>query len=67
MRGDGPCGDCGTLDNPVWYTDNVFWNEVMGKERMKILCTNCFIVRAEGRYRVTGWRLIPDWKWQEKE
>lgn len=65
FRGDGPCDDCGTLDNPIWFTDNVFWNDVMGDEVGKILCPQCFVVRAESKYRPTGWRFIPDFKWEE--
>lgn len=73
FRGDVPCSDCGTTKNPVWYTDNVFWNAVMGERlvhnqlmgdnRGKILCINCFIIAAEEVYDCK-WRLIPEWKWQ---
>ena len=65
MQGDGPCNDCGTVDNPVWFTDNVFWNDVVRTEGPdKVLCVNCFVIRAEKKYKVTGWRLLPDWNWQ---
>ena len=74
-RGNGPCADCGTENNPVWYTDNVFWNAVMGEHLVhnqkmgddggKILCINCFTLRAEKEYEV-AWRLIPSWKWQRR-
>lgn len=66
MNGDSPCADCGTKENPIWYTDNTFWNAVMEEEVGKILCTDCFIVRAENKYRVKSWRLIPDWYWRER-
>lgn len=75
VRGDIPCSDCGTEDNPVWFTDSVFWNDVMGErlvhnQRMgdeggKILCINCFTLRAEKKYKV-AWRLLPEWRWQER-
>lgn len=65
MQGDKPCNDCKTEDNPVWFTDDVFWNDVAGQEVRKILCISCFIVRAESKYKVASWRLIPNWKWQK--
>lgn len=72
LQGDGPCNDCGTLNNPVWFTDNVVWNRVTGEEvyaedhRLAILCINCFIVRADARgLKPTGWRLLPEWPWRE--
>ena len=65
-RGDAPCADCYTSDNPVWFTDNTFWNAIMGEERYKILCINCFTRRAEKDYQVK-WRLLPDWKWEKRE
>jgi len=46
-QGDSPCYNCGTDENPIWFTDNVFWNNVMGKLRYKVFCVNCFTVRAE--------------------
>jgi hypothetical protein len=71
LRGDGPCSTCGTEEDPVWFTDNVFWNAVVrsdlsswrGKE--PVLCVNCFVVLAEQRFRPTGWRLLPEWSWRE--
>lgn len=66
LDGDYPCADCGTEENIVWFTDNVFWNDVMGDEG-GILCTNCFVVRAEKKYKVTGWRLIPEFKWEKQD
>lgn len=68
MRGDSPCMDCGTTDkNPVWFTDNVFWNDVMeGIEGSGILCPQCFIERAETKYKTTGWRLLPEFPWKEQ-
>ena len=65
IRGDMPCADCGTSDNPVWFTDNVFWNDVMGEGRGLILCVNCFIIRAEWKYKITGWRLLPELSWDK--
>lgn len=63
-RGDVPCYDCGTLDNIVWFTDNVVWNEVCRPEGFThdpILCVTCFVVRAEKVIAPTGWRIIPEY------
>ena len=67
-KGDTPCADCKTTDNPVWFTDNVFWNDVMDEidDRGRILCVNCFIVRAEEKYRVKSWRILPEFIWTKK-
>lgn len=72
VRGDGPCADCGTLDNFVWFTDNVFWNAVTGERVVHedktgaILCPACFVTRAyEAGFRPTGWRLLPEFPWAE--
>ncbi len=70
FKGDAPCADCGREFNPVWWTDNVFWNDVMGdnvvgNERMKIICPLCFMARAEQKYNC-AWRILPDWKWNKK-
>ena len=67
MKGDIPCGDCGTDDNRVWYTDNVFWNDIMKKEGGLILCPIYFIKRAEKKYKPTGWRLTPSFKWEKQK
>ncbi len=73
MDGDAPCGDCGTTENIVWWTDNVFWNNVMGRtekicdETAAILCPQCFVKRAEAKYQPTGWRLIPEFEWTHKK
>lgn len=67
LRGDGPCDDCGTVDNPVWFTDSVFWNEVVRftGHAGGILCINCFVILANrAGFRPTGWRLAPDWHWE---
>ena len=71
IRGDSPCADCGTEDNPIWSIESVFWNEVVrknniGKKWSEILCINCFIKRVDKAGFVCGWRLLPDWKWNEK-
>ena len=68
FNGDSPCDDCGTYKNIVWFTDNVFWNDVMktNKNRAKILCINCFVARAEKKYRITGWRILPEFRWEKK-
>lgn len=70
LVGDAPCRDCGTLDNIVWFTDNVLWNHVTGEEvvgtdeRDAILCIPCFVKRADAAgLQPTGWRLLADWPW----
>lgn len=67
LRGDGPCVDCGTFDNIVWFTDSVFWNQVMGPDdRYAIVCMLCFVIRtAAVGFWPTGWRLVPEWPWRE--
>jgi hypothetical protein len=74
LRGDGPCGDCGTVDNVVWFTESVFWNRVMRRPDVAaeaaggIVCIPCFVVRtdAAGLYP-TGWRLLPDFHWETRD
>lgn len=72
-KGDNPCGDCGTKENPIWFTDNVLWNSVMRDEQPKrgsevkkgeIVCIVCFIKRAEEIYDC-AWRLIPEFEWKK--
>lgn len=58
-RGDGPCAWCKTLDNPVWFTDNTLWNQVV-KSKGDILCVNCFVEKAQEKYEIVSWRLIPE-------
>jgi hypothetical protein len=60
LRGDGPCTDCGTLDNVVWFTESVFWNAVcrQGDYVEPMLCIPCFVKRVDKiGYYVNGWRL----------
>lgn len=64
-KGDYPCEDCKTKTNPIWWTDNVFWNSVMEEKLGKILCPLCFIKRAEKKYDVVSWRIAPEFKWQK--
>jgi len=63
-RGDGPCADCGTEENPVWYADNDLWNMVMGEEGYKILCVPCFAERAETIMPIIKWELRAEFKSQ---
>ncbi len=67
IRGDGPCERCGTVNNIIWFTDNVFWNEVTGQNLVheqrptSILCIRCFVIMThEKGIQPTGWRLIPE-------
>ena len=61
LKGDFPCMDCGTKDNTIWSTKNVFWNEVMeGVEGSGILCIQCFARRAEKKTKVGGWFILPE-------
>ncbi len=65
--GDIPCMDCKTDKNIVWFTDNVFWNSVMeGVKGSGILCIFCFVLRAENKYKLIGWRLSPEWQWKKR-
>lgn len=68
LRGDGPCGDCDTLDNIVWFTESVLWNDVVRRDGYDaILCIPCFVIRVDAAgYFPTGWRLLPDWRWETK-
>lgn len=75
-KGDRPCADCGTNENPIWFCDNILWNEVMGenlvhnerndREGGKVLCPICFIKRTEKIYDTHAWRLVPEFVWQIK-
>lgn len=73
LRGDGPCADCGTFDNPVWFTDNILWNHVTGESvyaedaHSAILCPNCFVKRADAvGLEPTGWHISAEWPWRAK-
>ena len=61
--GDNPCDECGTKENIVWFTDNVFWNDILSPQN-PILCINCFVKKAEKKYNITGWRLMPEFPWK---
>ena len=67
LRGDGPCFNCGTLDNPVWFTDSEIWNGVVRRDpgaMDQILCFPCFVTAADIRYewQITGWSIQPEWR-----
>lgn len=72
-RGDYPCQDCGIEENIVWFTDNIFWNSIMRDNKVAnencsgILCVNCFVKRAEKKFKVRGWKLTPEWKWETSD
>lgn len=65
LRGDGPCDDCGTVDNIVWYAPHPLWNFVMGGYEQRddpggILCIPCFVTRADARgVSAKSWMLTP--------
>lgn len=66
-RGDGPCSDCNTTDNIIWFTESVFWNHVIrqGDYVEPILCVPCFVARVHAAgLAPTGWRLLPEWHWE---
>lgn len=71
LQGDGPCEDCGTAHNIRWFTESVFWNEVVRRPNdghCGILCIPCFVKRVD----VAGlwpraWRLMPEWHWETKQ
>lgn len=66
LRGDGPCDDCGTRDNIVWFTENPLWNEVC--PRGGLVCIPCFVQRVDqAGLMPTGWRLLPDWHWTTRD
>lgn len=74
LRGDGPCRDCDTTKNIIWFTDNVLWNEVMAFPEVGsndpggIVCIPCFVRRVDrAGLCPTGWRLLPDWHWETRE
>ena len=72
LRGDGPCGDCGTQDNIRWFTEDVFWNRVVRdndpNNRDEILCITCFVKRVdEAGYDPNAWRVLPSWHWETKD
>lgn len=67
LQGDGPCSDCGTLDNIVWSVESVFWNRVIrqGDYDEPILCIPCFAVRThQAGLALIGWRLVPEFHWE---
>ena len=69
LQGDGPCDDCGTVDNIIWSTASVFWNAVIHPrgeiEADPLLCVVCFVVRTEkAGFRPTGWQLTPEFHWE---
>lgn len=71
LRGDGPCSNCGTLDNILWFTESVFWNAVVRTEprltdNAEILCIPCFVIMADQRGYRCHWRLLPEWHWETK-
>ncbi len=72
LRGDGPCGDCGTPDNIVWHAENVLWNAVMSFPNPPshgdpggIICIPCFVKRVQvAGLKPVGWTLTADWPWR---
>lgn len=70
LRGDGPCGDCGSFDNVVWFTEDVLWNDVVRRREPNgdpLMCVQCFVARVHAAgYAPTGWRLLPEWHWETR-
>lgn len=71
LRGDGPCRNCGTVDNIIWRTDDAFWNEVIGGAGCRddlggLYCIPCLariVFVFEAGYHPNGWRITPEWPW----
>lgn len=65
IRGNGPCNDCNTVNNIVWFTHNPYWNAVVGDQAL-ILCVVCFAIRAhvKGLHPI-AWALIAEQKCPE--
>ncbi|MEK6879275.1 MAG: hypothetical protein AABY22_06675 [Nanoarchaeota archaeon] len=59
------CHKCKRVKNVIWFTDNVFWNDITGDKRWWILCIDCFVYLAEREYKITGWRLLPEFPWKK--
>lgn len=53
LEGDGPCAECGTEENVVWFTDNTFWNAVVR------LPNDYEGARDEYRYAIERWGREP--------
>ena len=72
LQGDGPCSNCGTVDNIIWFTESVFWNAVVRvsprlTDNAEILCIPCFVIMADQRGYRCHWRLLPEWHWETKD
>lgn len=73
LVGDGPCRDCGTEDNIRWFTESVFWNQVIGGPGTMgdpggILCIPCFVKRTDAAgYWPRAWLLLPEWHWETRQ
>lgn len=62
IRGEHPCADCQTTNNPIWYTHNPYWNAVVGDQAL-ILCPACFAERAHQKgLHPIAWALIAEQK-----
>jgi hypothetical protein len=59
-RDDQICRSC-SLPNPVWFTPNPVWSDVMGPGGRGVLCPACFIAKAEeaGVGTDGAWLLVP--------
>lgn len=73
LQGDGPCKDCGTAHNIRWFTESVFWNQVIGGPGTMgdpggILCIPCFVKRTDAAgYWPRAWLLLPEWHWETRQ
>jgi hypothetical protein len=63
--GDGPCEDCATGRNPRWTVASVFWNRIMGADRLRTLCIPCFAERVYAAgYAPVSFAVAPEFHWE---
>lgn len=52
------CEKCKSKNNPVWYTDNDFWKDII--ERDGCFCLYCFMNMAHDKKDIIRWKIIAD-------